>query len=182
MNTEQQTVLRSIAIESVHHGLRHGCALAVDTGPLDAPLSAPGASFVTLRRGGRLRGCVGTLTADHPLAMDVSINAYNAAFRDPRFTPLTTPELSDFSISISVLGTPQPLRCRDEDDLLAQLRPGIDGLTITEGHRRGTFLPSVWDNLGSPREFVRELKHKAGLTRDYWSASIVVERYTTESW
>ncbi len=175
-------MLRSIAIASVHHGLRHGCALAVDTDTLKPPLSVPGASFVTLRRDGRLRGCVGTLAADHPLAVDVSINAYNAAFRDPRFAPLTTPESSDFSVSISVLGAPQPLQCCDEDDLLRQLRPGIDGLTITEGHRRGTFLPSVWDNLASPREFVRELKLKAGLALDYWSASIVVERYTTETW
>ncbi|MDH3375474.1 MAG: AmmeMemoRadiSam system protein A [Gammaproteobacteria bacterium] len=182
MNAEQQTVLRSIAIESIHHGLRHGCALAVDTAALKPPLSVPGASFVTLRRGGQLRGCVGTLAADHPLAVDVSINAYNAAFRDPRFSPLTTPELSGFSVSISVLGTPQPLRCRDEGDLLRQLRPGIDGLTITEGPHRGTFLPSVWSNLVTPHEFVRELKHKAGLARDYWSESIVVERYTTETW
>ena len=182
MNTAQQAALRSIAIESVHHGLRHGCALAVDADTLNPPLSVPGASFVTLRRGGRLRGCVGTLAADHPLAVDVSINAYNAAFCDPRFAPLTTLELDDFSVSISVLGAPQPLQCRDEDDLLSQLRPGIDGLTITEGRHHGTFLPSVWDNLVSPREFVRELKHKAGLTRSYWSASIIVERYTTETW
>ena len=57
----------------------------------------------------------------------------------------------------------------------------MDGLVLIEGHRRGTFLPAVWETLADSREFLRHLKHKAGLPRDYWSDSIKIQRYTAES-
>ena len=68
-----------------------------------------------------------------------------------------------------------------QDDFLAQVRPGVDGLLLQEKHHRGTLLPSVWETLPAPEDFLRELKLKAGLSADYWSESVQISRYTTES-
>lgn len=138
------------------------------------------ATFVTLKRHGELRGCIGTLEAHQPLLLDVAEHAFAAAFRDPRFEPVTERELDELELSISVLGEPEEIRFADEQDLLKQLRPHDDGLILQEGSRRGTFLPSVWDSLPDPPEFLAHLKLKAGLPSDYWSGSLRVWRYTTE--
>ena len=68
-----------------------------------------------------------------------------------------------------------------EHDLIQQLRPGIDGLILSAAGRRGTFLPSVWEQLVTPEEFLSHLKLKAGLPVNFWSDDVKVERYTTES-
>lgn len=174
--------LTALARQSVTSGLEYHRPLKVKFEVVSAKLGQPGASFVTLKRTGQLRGCIGTLIANQALAQDVATNAYSAAFRDPRFDPLGGDELEGLLISISVLSTPQPMVFSNEADLLAQLQPGIDGLILKEGNRRGTFLPSVWESLPSPQEFWPRLKMKAGLDPDYWSDSLLVERYTTESW
>ena len=139
------------------------------------------ATFVTLHVSGELHGCIGTLQAEQPLIVDVAKNAYAAAFRDPRFAAITRSEFQHLDIHISVLNPPEPVQCTSEDDLLRQLRPGVDGLTLIERRQRGTFLPAVWETLPDPREFLRHLKQKAGLPPDYWSDSIRFERYTAES-
>jgi AmmeMemoRadiSam system protein A len=177
----QHKQLIDIAWQSLRHGLTHGAPLPVDTTALDETLSAPGASFVTLHRHGQLRGCIGSLEPHQPLATDVAQNAFSAAFRDPRFPPLTRHELDGLTLDISVLGTPEAITFSSEQDLLRQLRPGTDGLILEERGRRGTFLPSVWESLQQPAEFLRHLKLKAGLPADYWSDDIQVWRYTTES-
>ena len=69
-----------------------------------------------------------------------------------------------------------------ESDLIDQLVPGKDGLILREGSSSGTFLPSVWEQLPNPKEFLGQLKHKAGLSSDYWSETIEVQRYRAESW
>jgi len=158
-----------------------GERLEVRLADYPAALNQPRATFVTLHVGDDLRGCIGSLEAYRPLAVDVAENACDAALHDPRFAPVATAELGRLHIHISILSPPEPLHVGSERELLAQLRPGVDGLTLTERHCRGTFLPAVWDTLPEPREFVRALKQKAGLAPDYWSDSISVERYTAES-
>jgi MEMO1 family protein len=143
-------------------------------------LREPGASFVTLRKQGELRGCIGSLQAHRPLGVDVRENAVAAAFDDPRFAPLTCVEFTEVEVEISLLSVATPLQIASEAELHAHLRAGIDGVTLELGTRRGTFLPQVWDALPDPREFVRELKRKAGLPRDFWSAELRVSRYTVE--
>ena len=181
LSETQRQQLLDIAWESLRHGLTHGTPLAVDTGTLDETLSSPGASFVTLHHHGQLRGCIGSLEPYQPLAVDVARNAYSAAFRDPRFPPLEQHELDGLTLEISVLGAPEEIRFSSQQDLLKQLRPGTDGLILEARGRRGTFLPSVWESLPQPAEFLRQLKLKAGLPADYWSDDIRVWRYTTES-
>ncbi len=180
LSEAQHKSLRDIAWQSVRHGLAHGRPLQVDATTFDKALSDPGASFVTLQRHGQLRGCIGSLEARQPLVVDVAQNAFSAAFRDPRFPPLDQRELEDLNLEISVLGTPEIMVFSSEQDLLRQLRPGIDGLILEDKGRRGTFLPSVWESLPERGDFLRQLKRKAGLPEDYWSDSLRVWRYTTE--
>jgi AmmeMemoRadiSam system protein A len=147
---------------------------------LSGTLLAIRSSFVTLKISNVLRGCIGTLEAVRPLVEDVSENAFAAAFRDPRFSPVTEAELHTLQIDISVLSSPQPMRFDSEADLIAQLRPGFDGLILEEGRRRGTFLPTVWESLPEPKEFLRQLKLKAGLHPNHWSQEMKAYRYYTE--
>jgi AmmeMemoRadiSam system protein A len=174
-------VLLGIAASSIRHGLEHGKPNPVEVDEYPQRLREKRASFVTLKQGGELRGCIGTLVASRTLVEDVAYNAHGAAFADKRFTPVTADEASRLAIGISVLSTPEPLAFSSEMDLIARIRPGIDGLILEEGDRRGTFLPSVWETLPEPRDFLRQLKRKAGLAPDYWSENIRMQCYTAES-
>lgn len=173
--------LLAIARQSIQHGLQHGRALQIIAAQEAPALRAERASFVTLERHGQLRGCIGHLEAATALACDVAENAYAAAFCDPRFAPLSAQELDDLRIKISVLTPPQPIAFSTEAELIAAIEPGIDGLILSDGARRGTFLPSVWSQLPTREAFLRHLKQKAGLAPDHWSPRIKVERYQTES-
>lgn len=150
--------------------------------PEHAFLRRPGASFVTLRHRRQLRGCIGSLTARRPLGVDVRENAVAAAFSDPRFAPLTRNEYAEVDVEVSVLSACTPLAVDSEAELLRRLRVGVDGLTLEFGDHRGTFLPQVWDALPDAREFVAELKRKAGLPRDFWSPQLQVSRYTVDKY
>lgn len=179
--SELQQRLLDVARESIDFGLRHGKPLPapLDDGP--AELRAVRASFVTLKKNGMLRGCIGSLEARRPLIADVAENAYAAAFRDPRFPPVTRSEVDELEIQLSLLTPAEPMTVASEADLLSQLRPGEDGLILQEGPRRATFLPTVWESLPDALSFVRHLKQKAGLPADYWSDAMQVFRYRTES-
>ncbi len=177
----ERAILLEVARDSIRNGLQTGRPLRVRVEDYPEILREPGASFVTLHRDGRLRGCIGTLEAWRPLVQDVAENAFAAAFRDPRFMPLRPEELDDLHIHISVLGPPEALQFDSEEELLAQLRPGRDGLILQDGGHKGTFLPSVWEELPDPRQFLTHLKVKAGLPPDHWSDSLRVWRYGTES-
>jgi AmmeMemoRadiSam system protein B/AmmeMemoRadiSam system protein A len=124
--------------------------------------------FVTLKINGQLRGCIGSLTASEPLSDGVRTNAINAAFRDPRFSPLTEKELPKVEIEVSILSEPQPLEYSDADDLIKKLRVHIDGVIIRKGHASATFLPQVWEQLPAPEEFLSHLCMKAGLGSEAW--------------
>lgn len=173
--------LLDLALESIRYGLEHGRQLPVRNEDFPAELQRIGAAFVTLNINHNLRGCIGHLEAFQPLVQDVAENAFAAAFRDPRFPPLGTGELDRLEIHISLLTPAKEMTFRSEQDLLGQLQPGIDGLILQEGRRRGTFLPSVWESLREPEGFLRHLKMKAGLPANYWSDSLRVFRYFTES-
>lgn len=181
LSARDRATLREVARRSIVHGLRHQRALAIAAGDYPGSLQALRASFVTLHRQSRLRGCIGALEATLPLVEDVALHAYAAAFEDPRFAPLTEAEQGDLEVHLSVLSPAEALTVSSEAALLAQLRPGRDGLILRFENRRATFLPSVWDGLPTPGEFVAQLKQKAGLARDFWSDAIEVERYTCET-
>lgn len=170
-----------LARQSIEHGLSHGRAIEVDPTRYPAELQVQRAAFVTLHTHGALRGCIGHLKAIQPLVRDVADNAFAAAFRDPRFPALRPSELPHLAIEISVLSTAQPLSFASEEELLTLVEPGVDGLILEEGAARGTFLPTVWESLPEPREFLRHLKQKAGLSPDHWSDDIRIKRYRTES-
>ena len=171
----------TIAAKALLSRARKGRAPAIDTGSFPMPLQSMGAAFVTLTREGRLRGCIGSLRAHQPLARDILGNAVKAGFEDPRFKPVTEDELKGAEIEVAVLSHPAEMSFDTEEDLLSQLRPGRDGLILADGNRRGTFLPKVWESLNTPEMFLNGLKVKAGLDRDYWSGTLTVQRYVTES-
>ncbi|MHB0974535.1 MAG: AmmeMemoRadiSam system protein B [Thiobacillus sp.] len=145
-------------------------------------LQEPGASFVTLTRQGELRGCIGTLEAHRPLGIDVRENAVAAAFRDPRFMPLSRAEFAAVRVEVSLLSPAEPLEARDESAALAALRPGVDGVVFEYGHYRSTFLPQVWEQLPEPATFLAHLKRKAGLPADFWAEQVRLSRYTVSKW
>ena len=174
------TLLR-VALTSIIYGLKDGKGLVADPAKYPAILRATAASFVTLKLDGTLRGCIGTFTAARPLVADVAANAYGAAFKDTRFKPLTEAELEPLDIEISLLSPPQPLTFSGEAELLAKLRPGIDGLIIRDGDKRSLFLPSVWESIPKPADFLTRLKVKAGLEATHWSPDFKAARFTTVS-
>ena len=188
-STERQTVLRpseratliDVARRSIEHGLAHGRPLTVVPSEYHRDLKAVRASFVTLQKSGQLRGCIGHLEAVQPVIVDVTENAFAAAFRDPRFSPLTEAEWPDVEVHLSLLTVPEPLQFRDEADLVSQIQPGEDGLILQDGPNRGTFLPSVWESLPDPVDFLVQLKYKAGLAANHWSDRMEVYRYHAES-
>lgn len=175
-----RTTLRETARDAIAYGLQSGHVPDINADQYPITLQQQKASFVTLYLSNRLRGCIGSLQAYRPLIVDVAHNAYAAAFHDPRFPRLSPAEFDDLSLHVSVLDTPIPIQFQDEQDLLSQLEPGVDGLVLEDDGRRGTFLPQVWASLPQPAQFLRELKVKAGLPPNYWSPSIRVERYHVE--
>ncbi|MFW2403395.1 MAG: AmmeMemoRadiSam system protein A [Gammaproteobacteria bacterium] len=178
---EEQTQLLGIARSSIAHGLEHQQPGEPNPDAIDGTLAQPFGNFVTLMLNEVLRGCVGSIEPTHPLANGVAIAAFNAAFRDRRFEPLTHGEFGDVRIEISVLTAPEPIDASDNRALLAALRPGEDGLLLEDVGYRSTFLPKVWENIPEPAEFVRQLKLKAGLPANYWSGSLRMSRYRTVS-
>lgn len=198
MKPEHQKLLLDIARDAISNALEKSSALArrspevqrscfqtlekkfPDIGKIPDELRQERATFVTLELNGQLRGCIGMLEACRPLAEDVAENAVAAAFRDPRFPPLSREEFDDLKISISVLSPPEEMTFSDEADLLGQIRPGVDGLILQEGFQKGTFLPSVWEELPETELFFEHLKMKAGLPAGYWSDTLRVFRYTAE--
>lgn len=181
LSLKEQEILKGIARDAIKYGLEHSSHLPVKINDYPSTLSEPGASFVTLKKSTQLRGCIGSLEAQRPLAEGVAHNAYAAAFLDHRFAPLSVKELPEIELHISVLSVPEPISFDNEDDLVAQIIPGVDGLILEDGVHRGTFLPSVWESLSDAASFLQHLKQKAGLPADYWSPSLKVFRYTSES-
>ena len=181
LSPEDRRYLLTLARQTITHALEGRPLPSVDLTALSEDLRRPGASFVTLTIDGQLRGCIGSIEPRQPLALDVRENALGAAFRDPRFWPLSREELDRVHIEISVLTPPQPLHYDGPEDLLAKLRPGVDGVIIQRGWHRATFLPQVWEKLPNPREFLAHLCLKAGLPADdYLRPGLEVLTYQVE--
>lgn len=176
---EKGEILLAIARESL--------AAALDLGretSRDAPwLREPGATFVTLRRLGDLRGCVGSIQAYRPLLDDVRNNARAAAFSDTRFPPVRRDEYPELSIEVSLLSPCEPCELGScQEEALARLRPGVDGIVLEFQGRRSTFLPQVWEQLPDPWDFLAHLKRKAGLPAAFWHPDVKLWRYTVMKW
>jgi AmmeMemoRadiSam system protein A len=176
---------RKTLIDAAYATLRHiavrGRPPEVKVESFAAPLRALRATFVTIELNGRLRGCVGTLAPAVPLISDVVTNTHKAAMMDHRFQPMTPDEITQAKISISILSHMRPLPFAGEADLLDRLRASIDGLAIRAGDQRALFLPKVWDDMPSPRDFVARLKQKAGLPDTPLGPNATAMRFTAET-
>lgn len=165
LNDEKGKFLLELARKTLAHELGEG---EKPDEPDDPALHNRAAIFVTLKKKGQLRGCIGTLEPVGPLWEGVRDNVVNAAFHDSRFPPLEPQELPQLRLDISILSEPKPLQYDDAEDLLRKLRPGIDGVILRDGRHRATFLPQVWRQLPEPDVFLCHLCAKAGLPRTAW--------------
>ncbi len=166
ISDEQAKQLLNLARETIAAKLA-----GKDQAPLES--SDPGlqtecGTFVTLKIDGQLRGCIGNLSPSGSLYQGIQRNSLSAAFDDHRFPPLSREELDKIHVDISILTVPEELSYKDGDDLIRQLRPGIDGVILKLGINSATFLPQVWDQLPKPELFLGHLCRKAGLTDTAW--------------
>jgi len=164
------------------HAIASELALSAIEPQTDAALQRPGATFVTLLCADELRGCIGSLNARRALALDVRENALAAAFRDPRFPPLTAREFPSLAIEVSLLSQPENASFATEAELLSRLVPGVDGVALALDDRHATFLPQVWEMIPEPGEFLAALKAKARLPADLWSPRLNVALYRVTKW
>jgi len=164
---EKQTLLK-LARQSLDAGVRGAALPNLDPSALTPVLQAEGAAFVTLTVGGELRGCIGALQPYQSLAEDVREHAVAAALEDPRFPQVQVNELPNIEIEVSRLTVPVPLDYNDAEDLLAKLRPGVDGVILRDSFRRATFLPQVWEKIPDTAEFLANLCFKMGAAPDTW--------------
>ncbi len=176
----QKTLLLTTAWQSIAHGLKNGHPLAVQLSNYPPALLEPQACFVTLSYQSQIRGCIGSLTSIRPFVQDVSENAFAAAFCDRHYEAIQEHELADLQITLDCLSAPEPLSINSEQELIRQLNVDVDGLTLQDGSRHATFLPSMWKKTPNPMQFVQQLKHKAGLPAAYWAKSIKVNRFKTQ--
>jgi AmmeMemoRadiSam system protein B/AmmeMemoRadiSam system protein A len=176
----QRQQLLHLARSMILHGFDGGGDYNIDLKKYHINLRQERSSFVTINLNGQLRGCIGSLVASRALLLDVAHNATAATFKDPRFQPLRIDEYADIELHISVLSPASLLAVASREALIAKLRPGIDGVILQQGNHRATYLPSVWEKIPQPQQFVSELRKKAGLDAAGWSEDMQVWTYTTE--
>lgn len=168
LTTEEKQILLRLARQALDMGVRGQKIPPLDQKSMPPRLQEQGASFVTLTIRGNLRGCIGALEPYQSLADDVREHAVAAALQDYRFPKVTPEELSQIEVEISRLTIPIPLEYSTPEDLLAKLRPGIDGVLLRDGVRRATFLPQVWEKIPNPAEFLDNLCYKMGDSPELW--------------
>ena len=176
---DRQTLLQ-LAREAIRSPLDGDSNFNVDLNRFDPKLRTDRATFVTINLKGRLRGCIGSLVAHRSLVADVAHNAQAAAFKDPRFPPLTASEYQQIDLHISILSEPWQISVESRQELIDKLIPGKHGLIIKERGHQATYLPSVWEQLPDAGQFVSELRRKAGLAANGWDPETEVFFYTTE--
>ncbi|RVU33801.1 AmmeMemoRadiSam system protein B [Hwanghaeella grinnelliae] len=170
--------LMHLMANTIRYGFGNNAPPEVAVGSFNEALRQERATFVTLESNGQLRGCIGSIVANRPLVLDVVENTFRAAFRDPRFPRLTPGEIHGLKLSLSILSPMMPMQFDAEADLLAQLRPGEDGLMIQDTDKRSVFLPQVWEQLPNRRDFLSHLKAKAGMVSGHWSSGFKAWRFT----
>jgi AmmeMemoRadiSam system protein A len=181
LSPEDRRYLLELAREAIARATHRQESPPVDLNAVSEGLRRDGTSFVTLTRRGELRGCIGSLEPRRPLVLDVRENAVAAAFNDPRFPPVRSDELDDLHVEVSVLSPPEPLSYDGPEDLVAQLRPAVDGVVVERGWNRATFLPQVWEKLPDPHQFLQHLCLKAHLPADaYRHPGLDVYTYQVE--
>lgn len=146
---------------------------------IPAVLTQFGASFVTLKLNGELRGCIGSIYPTKPLILDIIDNAKNAGFQDPRFEPLSIEELENLEVSVSILSAIEKINFKDERDLLSKIYP--HGIILVERDKRAVYLPVVWEQLPDKEIFLNSLKEKAGLPPEYFSRTIEAYKFDAVS-
>ncbi|MCS7204292.1 MAG: AmmeMemoRadiSam system protein A [Leptospiraceae bacterium] len=186
LTEEEKKILKSIARKSIEYGLIHHKPPKITLENLPKKLHEKKASFVTitlknLPKEKNLRGCIGSIFPNEPLAMNVSYNAFSAAFKDHRFPPLTEKEFPYVDIKISVLSPLEKISCVSFDDLLSKIRPHVDGIYLKSPDGRATYLPDVWNKIEDKKEFIYHLYKKAELSQNYPFSKIEWFRYTTEN-
>lgn len=174
----EKNILLETARNSILNGFKNFKPLKINPRDYPKSLQQKLASFVTLKKSGELRGCIGTLIAHETLIENVSKNAFQASFHDPRFPALEKSEFRKIHLSISVLTTPQKIAVKSEEELLSKINPHHDGLILRDGGAQATFLPAVWKSLPNPKDFLNHLKRKAGLPDNYWSNTLEFETYS----
>ncbi len=167
-----KTIL-NIARETITLAAKGGNYIPTSIPPV---LTEYGASFVTIKINGELRGCIGSIYPTKPLILDIIDNAKNAAFQDPRFEPLGEEELSRIEISVSILSAIEKIDFKDERDLLSKIYPY--GIIIAERDRRAVYLPVVWEQLPDREIFLNSLKEKAGLPPTYFSRTFEAYKFS----
>lgn len=183
---EQGLLLPALARRALEEALGGPPLVERFAAPGEAWLHRRAATFVTLtlQSSGQLRGCIGTVRATRTLLEDLCSNTRAAALSDPRFPPLSAEELErdPVRISVSVLSPLRRLRVGSDEELLATLRPGEEGLLLEWGRLGGVYLPQVWRHVPEPADFIRSLKHKAGLAPDFWARDLALWTFTVRSW
>jgi AmmeMemoRadiSam system protein A len=164
----ERTILLKLARQSIEQVVRQMPLPALNLEDYPPALRENGASFVTLTENGELRGCIGALEPFQPLVQDVCEHAAAAAMDDYRFQPVSPEEVARLNIEISRLTPPQPFLYSHPTELIARLRPNIDGVIIRDGLHRATFLPQVWEKLPDPQLFLAHLCDKMGADPNLW--------------
>lgn len=181
LTDEDKRELLRLARDSVARATRGEPLPPLDLDSFSPALRQIGTCFVTLNKHGELRGCIGGLEADKPLSLDVQEHAAQTALYDYRFPPVSPEEVDEIEIEISVLTAPEPLEYEHPTDLLARLRPGVDGVILSQGLRRATFLPQVWERVPDPAQFLSMLCAKMGAPEDEWlKGGLAVQTYQVE--
>lgn len=167
-STQERRFLLDLARKTLAKVALSSSVPRIDTGDVPRSLVQPKACFVTLTKKGELRGCIGGFFPREPLFMAVVNMTYRAAMRDKRYKPVRADELAEIEIEISVLTVPRPLKFSSPEDLLARLRPGVDGVILRAGRRQSTYLPQVWEQMPGKEVFLSNLARKAGLPPTAW--------------
>jgi len=173
LTTGEREILLKVARNSITNAVLHHAPPPLILSDFPESLQMDGASFVTLFLEKRLRGCIGTLNAYQPLVVDVSEHAVAAALEDYRFQPVVENEIPALVIEISRLTPPSDVAYTLPGELPALLRSGIDGVILSDGARRATFLPQVWQSLPTPEEFLNHLCQKMGAAPDLWRNKVL---------
>lgn len=180
LNHEEKRLLLDTAESAIEGALQGAPPAPPRLNELPPRLAAPGASFVTLTQGDRLRGCIGSLEPYRPLAQDTYANALAAAFHDPRFPPLQLEEWPQTDVEVSVLSPPESLPYASVDELIRMLTPEM-GLVLEHPQGRATYLPQVWEQLPDPELFLASLARKAGLSPAvYRDPATRLKRYSVD--
>jgi AmmeMemoRadiSam system protein A len=182
LNEEEGKALLAVARETIDQTLFHREGKPMSPKTHSPKYLEQRGTFVTLTIHGQLRGCIGHIIPQESLLEGIQINAINAAFRDPRFRPLSKEEWKNVKIEISILTEPTIISYDGPEDLLEKLTPGVDGVIIQKGMHQSTFLPQVWEQLGDKVQFMTHLCMKAGLDGDDWkTGDLVVSTYQVQA-